>query len=231
MGPAASLAAGCGAGINDCKRPCWSFRGTPCWSFTACAPPWCCSGSTSGLTSNAHVAPFPSCLPDCWSTIPSSPCLDHLPACSTTAVQAYSSVDVPEPVIDLLTGVRNYLQARLGEAGPLSNWALHPGDMPRAFLRPRSVPALSLSLTMPHACPHNLQDKCEPPVYVSDRRFMKAVKMLQVGRQGASVAGPHACPLALPTRCRQTGRILPLNRPHSPQQTGPPSTPQSHPQP
>lgn len=24
------------------------------------------------------------------------------------------------------------------------------------------------------------QDKCEPPVYVSDRRFMKAVKMLQV---------------------------------------------------
>ncbi len=24
------------------------------------------------------------------------------------------------------------------------------------------------------------QDKCEPPMYVSDRRFMKAVQMLQV---------------------------------------------------
>lgn len=25
-----------------------------------------------------------------------------------------------------------------------------------------------------------LQDKCEPPVYVSDRRFMKSIQMLQV---------------------------------------------------
>ena len=25
-----------------------------------------------------------------------------------------------------------------------------------------------------------LQDKCEPPVYVSDRRFMKSVNLLQV---------------------------------------------------
>ena len=25
-----------------------------------------------------------------------------------------------------------------------------------------------------------LQDKCEPPVYVSDRRFMKAINLLQV---------------------------------------------------
>ena len=25
-----------------------------------------------------------------------------------------------------------------------------------------------------------LQDKCEPPIYVSDRRFMKAVNLLQV---------------------------------------------------
>lgn len=49
------------------------------------------------------------------------------------AGEAYGVVDVPESVIDLLTGVRNYLQ-----------------------------------------------DKCEPPVYVSDRRFMKSVKMLQV---------------------------------------------------
>lgn len=25
-----------------------------------------------------------------------------------------------------------------------------------------------------------LQDKCEPPIYVSDRRFMKSIQMLQV---------------------------------------------------
>ena len=25
-----------------------------------------------------------------------------------------------------------------------------------------------------------LQDKCEPPIYVSDRRFMKAINLLQV---------------------------------------------------
>ncbi|GIL67160.1 hypothetical protein Vafri_20601 [Volvox africanus] len=50
-----------------------------------------------------------------------------------TALAAYSSVDVPDSVIDLLTGLRNHLQ-----------------------------------------------DKCEPPLYVSDRRFMKAVRMLQV---------------------------------------------------
>lgn len=46
---------------------------------------------------------------------------------------AVAATDVPEGVIDILTGLRNYLQ-----------------------------------------------DKCEPPVYVSDRRFMKAVRMLQV---------------------------------------------------
>lgn len=28
--------------------------------------------------------------------------------------------------------------------------------------------------------PAALQDKCEPPMYVSDRRFMKAIQMLQV---------------------------------------------------
>lgn len=37
-----------------------------------------------------------------------------------------------------------------------------------------------------------LQDKCEPPVYVSDRRFMKSIQMLQVaahadGRTAVSV--------------------------------------------
>jgi AAA lid domain len=28
--------------------------------------------------------------------------------------------------------------------------------------------------------PQLAQDKCEPPVYVSDRRFMKSINMLQV---------------------------------------------------
>eukprot|EP00887_Chlorella_sp_A99_P000959 scaffold5.g959.t1 len=64
----------------------------------------------------------------------------------TAADHAYGVVDVPESVIDLLTGIRNYLQARAG-----------------------------LGLCAASCC-----DKCEPPVYVSDRRFMKAVRMLQV---------------------------------------------------
>lgn len=51
----------------------------------------------------------------------------------STSQAAHSSVDLPESVVDLLTGLRDYLQ-----------------------------------------------DKCEPPVYVSDRRFMKAVNLLQV---------------------------------------------------
>ncbi|PRW59240.1 ATPase associated with various cellular activities AAA_5 [Chlorella sorokiniana] len=66
----------------------------------------------------------------------------------TTMDKAYGAVDVPESVIDLLTGVRNYLQ-----------------------------------------------DKCEPPVYVSDRRFMKAVKMLQVAAfaDGRSAVHEYDC--------------------------------------
>lgn len=50
---------------------------------------------------------------------------------------AYSAVDVPDSVIDIIVSVRNYLQ-----------------------------------------------DKCEPPIYVSDRRFMKAIQMLQVAAFG-----------------------------------------------
>lgn len=50
-----------------------------------------------------------------------------------TARAAYSAVDLPDAVVDILTSLRNHLQ-----------------------------------------------DKCEPPVYVSDRRFMKAVNLLQV---------------------------------------------------
>ena len=53
--------------------------------------------------------------------------------CRNTAPEAHESIDLPESVIDLLTGLRDYLQ-----------------------------------------------DKCEPPVYVSDRRFMKAINLLQV---------------------------------------------------
>lgn len=40
---------------------------------------------------------------------------------------------------------------------------------------PDSVIDLLTSLRM------HLQDKAEPPVYVSDRRFMKSVQLLQVG--------------------------------------------------
>ena len=44
---------------------------------------------------------------------------------------------------------------------------------------------------------NHLQDKCEPPVYVSDRRFMKSVNLLQVaahadGRDQVCVR-PLAC--------------------------------------
>ena len=61
---------------------------------------------------------------------------DIKPAClhaRNTARAAYSAVDLPDAVVDILTSLRNHLQ-----------------------------------------------DKCEPPVYVSDRRFMKAVNLLQV---------------------------------------------------
>lgn len=50
-----------------------------------------------------------------------------------TASVAYSSVEVTDAVIDVLTSLRDYMQ-----------------------------------------------DKCEPPVYVSDRRFMKSIQMMQV---------------------------------------------------
>lgn len=53
--------------------------------------------------------------------------------CRSAAGDAISKVELPEAVIDVLTGLRNWLQ-----------------------------------------------DKAEPPVYVSDRRFMKAINMLQV---------------------------------------------------
>lgn len=44
-----------------------------------------------------------------------------------------------------------------------------------------------------------LQDKCEPPIYVSDRRFMKAVNLLQVA---AYADGRDQVPLrAVSVRC------------------------------
>ncbi len=49
------------------------------------------------------------------------------------APRAIAAVELPDSVVELVTGLRDYLQ-----------------------------------------------DKCEPPVYVSDRRFMKAINMLQV---------------------------------------------------
>lgn len=40
-----------------------------------------------------------------------------------------------------------------------------------------------------------LQDKCEPPMYVSDRRFMKAVQMLQVAAHadGRAAVNEYDC--------------------------------------
>lgn len=43
-----------------------------------------------------------------------------------------------------------------------------------------------------------LQDKCEPPIYVSDRRFMKAVQMLQVCRTCWTCCECTAKPWVLP---------------------------------
>ena len=65
-----------------------------------------------------------------------------------TASVAYRSVEVTDAVIDVLTGLRDYMQ-----------------------------------------------DKCEPPVYVSDRRFMKSIQMMQVaahadGRTAVSADAP-----------------------------------------
>lgn len=39
------------------------------------------------------------------------------------------------------------------------------------------------------------QDKCEPPIYVSDRRFMKAVQMLQVAAHadGRAAVNEYDC--------------------------------------
>ncbi|KAI8473622.1 MAG: AAA domain-containing protein [Monoraphidium minutum] len=61
-----------------------------------------------------------------------APCLEFEDF-KQTAISAYSGVDVPDAVIDILVDLRNWLQ-----------------------------------------------DKSEPPIYVSDRRFMKSVQMLQV---------------------------------------------------
>ena len=68
----------------------------------------------------------------------------HVIWCRSAAGNAIAAVELPEAVVDTLTGLRNWLQ-----------------------------------------------DKAEPPVYVSDRRFMKAINLLQVaahtdGRQQVS---------------------------------------------
>ena len=76
--------------------------------------------------------------------------------CRETAKAAYGAVELPEAVIDILVGLRNWLQ-----------------------------------------------DKCEPPVYVSDRRFMKAVNLLQVAAH-ADGRDQVLLPM-LPDRCMLIG--------------------------
>jgi MoxR-like ATPase len=46
-----------------------------------------------------------------------------------------------------------------------------------------------------------LQDKCEPPVYVSDRRFMKAVNLLQVAAYADSRDQVGPCLLSNSLKC------------------------------
>lgn len=58
--------------------------------------------------------------------------------------------------------------------------------------RPRAEHAVLLAAAGPVWCP---QDKCEPPIYVSDRRFMKAVQMLQVAAHadGRATVNEYDC--------------------------------------
>lgn len=50
-------------------------------------------------------------------------------------------------------------------------------------------------LHLPAYPPTCLQDKCEPPIYVSDRRFMKAVQLLQVAAHadGRAAVNEYDC--------------------------------------
>ena len=73
-------------------------------------------------------------------------------------------MDLPESVVDLLTGLRDYLQ-----------------------------------------------DKCEPPVYVSDRRFMKAINLLQVAAfaDGRNEVSPPPPPLLPPLLIPHSMQLTP----------------------
>lgn len=61
-----------------------------------------------------------------------------------------------------------------------------------------------------------LQDKCEPPIYVSDRRFMKALNLLQVAAYADGREQVRCCCSCQPSctvlfdRMR-TGRAVPLS--------------------
>ncbi len=62
--------------------------------------------------------------------------------------------------------------------------AVHAGRAPVVWRPSERLPALC-AVCLPHAarppCPRvPLQDKCEPPIYVSDRRLVKAVALMQV---------------------------------------------------
>lgn len=96
----------------------------------------------------------------------------------TAAPAAYSAVDVPDNVVDILVELRNWLQ--VGGGGPRLHvlWRLVLGA---PVMIKYSHPMPYRPLCFNHSAPqYNTQDKCEPPIYVSDRRFMKSVQLLQV---------------------------------------------------
>ena len=113
------------------------------------------------------------------------------------AAEAYAAVTLPESVIDLLVALRTHLQDR---CEPPVSFIFFPRFFLRFFFfdfcliknslffsppSPPAPPLLSLSLSL------SLGSK----VYVSDRRFMKAVNLLQVAAHadGRAAVGEYDC--------------------------------------
>ena len=104
---------------------------------------------------------------------------------------------MPASVLQLIADLRTYLQVRGRWL-----WAAHcvaaircMGELHVAvavLFDPNLAPRSSLP---PHFLPFHLQEKCEPPVYVSDRRLVKAVALMQVAAytSGRSQVAEYDC--------------------------------------